>query len=146
MKRGCAAAAAIGFLAFALLVGCGSSKSAAPDSASVKEGFLRGVAQIRGSPDKKKLHRQLLRTLARVRSGRGSTELGRRGRRLAIQGFAWTLKGTESQLDLIANDSGNIEAAVRDAKKADRYLGRGANLLRAAGRVFGIRIGKLNGY
>ena len=42
-------------------------------------------------------------------------------------------------------DSGNLEASVKDAKRADRYLNRGADLLRAAGRSFGISIGKLNG-
>jgi hypothetical protein len=35
---------------------------------------------------------------------------------------------------------------VRDAAKADRYRTRGANLLRAAGRALGIRVGKLKGY
>jgi hypothetical protein len=51
----------------------------------------------------------------------------------------------QAQLALIKNDSGNIEAAIRDAKRADRCLERGARLLRAAGRSFGIRVGKLDG-
>lgn len=48
-------------------------------------------------------------------------------------------------MDFINNDSGNIEAATRDAKRADHYLNGGASRLRAAGRAFGLRIGKLNG-
>ena len=44
------------------------------------------------------------------------------------------------------NEEGNIERAVRDAVRADRYLDRGARLLRAAGRALGIRVGKLNGH
>ena len=54
--------------------------------------------------------------------------------------------GIDSQLAMLRNDSGRLEGAVRDAKKADRYLNRGATLLRAAGRAFNVRIGKLNGH
>lgn len=70
----------------------------------------------------------------------------RTGRRLAIEGFASTLQGLNAQLDLLDNDSGNLEAAVRDAAKADRYRKRGAKLLRAAGRAFDIEVGELKGY
>jgi hypothetical protein len=155
MKRRYAGAAAAGLSGLTLLTGCGSSRSAAPDTAatpprtsdaSVKADFLRGVAQIRGSPDERRLRGQLEHTVARLRSDRGSTEVGQRARSEAIQGFAWALKGIESELDLIANDSGNINAAVRDAKRADRRLKKGANLLRAAGRAFSIRLGRLNGH
>ncbi len=44
------------------------------------------------------------------------------------------------------NDSGKLEAAVRDAKRGDRFLKRGATLLRAAGLALGVRIGSVNGY
>ncbi len=54
--------------------------------------------------------------------------------------------GTQSQLDFVENDSGEVAAATRDAKRADHYLRRGANRLRAAGQAFGIQIGELNGY
>jgi hypothetical protein len=57
-----------------------------------------------------------------------------------------TLKGVDAQLDFIENDSGNIETAVRDARRANRYRKRGANFLRAAGHAFGINLGKLRGY
>jgi hypothetical protein len=129
--------------------GAAAAIVAAPAGASdatVKEGLVRGVAQIRASQGAKTLEAQLVRTVARLRSDRGSTALGRTGRRLAIQGFGWTLKGVETQLDLVANDSGNIEAAVRDAKRADRYLEKGADLLRSAGRVLRVRVGTLNGH
>jgi hypothetical protein len=125
------------FLVVAALVGCGST-----ESSSVKDVVVRGVEQIRASHDAKKLREQLVQTLANLRRDRSATP----GKRLAIQGFAATLRGVQAQVDLIENDSGNIEAAVRDAAEADRYWTRGANLLRAAGRALGIRVGNLKGY
>jgi hypothetical protein len=121
----------------AVLVGCGSTKSS-----SIEEAFVHGVEQIRASHDAKKLHSQLVQTLASLRRDRSAAP----GKRLAIQGFAATLRGVQAQVDLIENDSGNIEAAMRDAAEADRYRTRGANLLRAAGRALGIRVGNLKGY
>jgi hypothetical protein len=55
-------------------------------------------------------------------------------------------KGIDARLEMTRNDSGNLEASVRDAERADRDLRKGADLLRAAGRAFRIRIGKLNGF
>ncbi len=92
------------------------------------------------------LYAQLTRIVESLRRDRASTADARRARNLAIQGFEWTLKGTRSQLDFSENDSGNVAAATRDAKRADRYLTRGANCLRAAGRILEIRIGKLNAH
>jgi hypothetical protein len=43
------------------------------------------------------------------------------------------------------HDSGKLEAAVRDAKRADRYLNRGARLLRAAGRLLGVHPRRIGG-
>jgi hypothetical protein len=119
------------------MVGCGS-----PKSTSVKAEFVRGIERIRGSHGAKELHSQLVQTLASLRRERSEAP----GRRLAIQGFAATLQGVDAQIDLIENDSGKLEAAVRDAARADRYRSKGANLLRAAGRVLGVRVGKLGGY
>lgn len=130
---------AVGVLA-ALLPAC-----ARASDATVKATLLRGVAQIRHVRPAEKLDRQLARTLRSLRRDRASTPAGRRGRRLAIAGFTWTRKGLKAQMDFINNDSGNIEAATRDAKRADHYLNGGASRLRAAGRAFGLRIGKLNG-
>jgi hypothetical protein len=130
---------AVGVLAV-LLPAC-----ARASDASVKATLLRGVAQIRHVRPAEKLDRQLVRTLRSLRRDRASTPAGRRGRRLAIAGFTWTRMGLKAQLDFINNDSGNIEAATRDAKRADHYLNGGASRLRAAGRAFGLRIGKLNG-
>lgn len=112
--------------------------------ASIKQGLLRGVGQIHAVHDRKKLDAELAATLAGLRRARGSTVGARRARELAIQGFELTLKGIRSQIDMSENDSGNIAAATRDAERADRYLTRGASRLRAAGRVLGIQIGKLN--
>jgi hypothetical protein len=116
--------------------------------ASVKQELLRGLAQIRRSnpANRRALQTELRQTLARLRSVRASTAAGRRARALAIQGFESTLEGVKSQLAFSENDSGNIEAATRDAKRADRYLGLGANRLRAAGRALGARVGELDGY
>jgi hypothetical protein len=108
----------------------------------VKDEVVRGIEQIRASHNAKKLHGQLVQTLANLRRARSATP----ERRLAVQGFAATLRGVQAQVDLIENDSGNLEAAVQDAAEADHYRTRGANLLRAAGRALGIRVGELGGY
>jgi hypothetical protein len=130
----------------AAATGMRTAETITTSDASVKEDLVRGVEQIIAGQGGIKLAPQLVRTLERLRRERGSTATGRRGRTLAIQGFTWTLKGVRTQLDMAKYDSGNLEASVRDAKRADRYLNRGANLLRAAGRSFGISIGKLNGH
>ena len=104
------------------------------------------MAQIRARPDRRKLQAGLTRGLARLRRTRGSTADGRRARDLAIQGLESTLEGVKSLIAFDENDSGNIEAATRDAKRADRFLKRGANQLRAAGTALGLRIGDLNGH
>ena len=70
----------------------------------------------------------------------------RRGRALAVQGFEATLKGVRSELDFDGNDSGEVAAATRDAARADRYLARGANRMRAAGRALSVQIGELKGH
>jgi hypothetical protein len=127
---------AAAFVVLAVLVGCGSSKSP-----SVKEVFVRGIEQIRGSHSSKRLHAQLVRTISSLRRKHSKP-----GRRLAIQGFGWALKGVDAQVDLIENDSGNLEAAVRDAATADRYRRRGEKLLRATGRMLGVSVGTLGGY
>jgi hypothetical protein len=108
----------------------------------VKDEFVRGIDQIRASRGAKELHAQLGQTLANLRRARSATP----GRRLAVQGFAATLRGVQAQVDLIENDSGNLEAAVRDAAEADRYRTRGATLLRAAGRALDVSVGGLGGY
>ena len=104
------ASAAAAFAVLAVVVGCGSSSSP-----SVRDEFVRGIEQIRGSHDAKKLHAQLGETLANLRRSNATP-----GRRLAVQGFAATLRGVKAQVELIENDSGNLEAAVRDAAEADR--------------------------
>jgi hypothetical protein len=139
MQRAVAIAAALALL---VLPGCGSSGS----DTAIRKVLERGVAQIGEPQTAKQLHDDLERTLARLRSERASTATGRKARTLAIQGFNWMLKGVEARLEITRNDSGNLEASVRDAKRADRDMSRGASFLRAAGRAVGIRIGKLNGF
>jgi hypothetical protein len=134
---------ALAALSIFVLSGCGSEPNPA---GPLTKHLLRGVAQIRETTDKKKLHAQLAETVRSLRRDRSSKPTVRKARALAVQGFSATLKGVESELDFIENDRGNIEAATRDATRADRFRRRGATLLRAAGRVLGLRIGDLNGY
>jgi len=131
----------------ALVSGCGSSApTPGPTDRSIEQDLLRGVREIRTTHDRERLRVELVHLLAHLRRLHGTTETARRGRELALQGFEATLEGTQSQLDFVENDSGEVAAATRDAKRADHYLRRGANRLRAAGQVFGIQIGELNGY
>jgi hypothetical protein len=139
MQRAVAIAVALSLL---VLPGCGSSGS----DTAIRKTLQRGVAQIGEPQTAKQLRGDVERTIARLRNERASTASGRKARRLAIQGFTWTLRGVEARLEITRNDSGNLEASVRDAKRADRDMSRGAGLLRAAGRALGIRIGKLNGF
>jgi hypothetical protein len=122
-------------LALLLAAACGSS-SGSP----VKRDLLRGVAQIHTTSDAKKLQTKLRQTLATLRRDRASTDAERRAKQLAVAGFESTLAGLQSQIDFYDNDSGNIEAATRDALSADRNRARGARLLRAAGRALGLRL------
>ena len=132
-------------LALALAAGCGSSASlVATDDVLIKQELLGGVGRIRAMHDRHKLNAELARILARLGRARGSAKAARQARVLAIQGFELTMEGTRSQLDFSENDSGEVAAATRDAKRADRYLTLGANRLRAAGQALGVQIGKLN--
>jgi hypothetical protein len=121
--------AAAAALALLLVVGCGSSDSA------VERDLRRGMAQIRHTRDAKKLRSELRGTLARLRRDQASGTAERRARALAIRGFEATLDGVQGRIDFVDNDSGNIEAATRDALRADRGMARGARLLRAASRA-----------
>jgi hypothetical protein len=129
-------------LGLAFLPGCGSSQAS---DAAIKETLERGVAQIGEPQTAKQLHDDLVRTLAKLRGERASTVAGRRARALAVQGFTWMLRSVDARLEIIRNDSGNLEASVKDAERSDRDRRRGAKLLRAAGRALGVRVGNLNG-
>jgi hypothetical protein len=124
-------------VAVVLLAGCGSS---ADPNASIRRDLERGVAQIRTTHDPKRLRAELLRTVARLRRDEASTAAARRAKRLALAGFTATLRGVQSQINFVDNDSGNIAAATRDAVRADRSLARGARFLRAAGRALKIQV------
>jgi hypothetical protein len=123
--------AAAAALALLLVAGCGSSGS----SSAVERDLRRGEAQIRHTRDAKKLRSELRGTLARLRRDDASGAAERRARALAIRGFEATLAGVQGRIDFVDNDSGNIEAATRDALRADRGMARGARLLRAASRA-----------
>jgi hypothetical protein len=130
-------------LALVSLPGCGSSRDS---DTAVKETLERGVEQIGAPQTTKQLHDDLVRTLATLRTQRASTAASRTAKRLAIEGFSWTLRGVEARLEITTNDSGNLEASVHDATRADRDMRKGAGYLRAAGRALGLRIGRLNGF
>ena len=108
--------------------------------------FRDGVAQIRTTQSSQALRDHLAQTLAKLRAERPSARDDRRGKSLAIRGFTLTLSGIQVRLDMAAKDSGKLEAAVRDARRSDRYLNRGATVLRAAGRALGVPVGVLNGH
>ena len=136
--------------ALALTSGCseGMTPAATPreSNAAVGESLARGLDQIRTTRDMRKLQVELVRTVATLRSEHGSTVAGRIGRALAIDGFDATLAGVRARIDFDENDSGNVEAATRDARRASRFLKRGAEYLRRAGQALGVPVGKLNGY
>jgi hypothetical protein len=123
--------------ALAILAGCGDS----PKDGGLKAVFEDGVASIRATQDFEQLRAKLRRTIAGLRSTRDGE-----GRALAIRGFEATLQGVQSRIDFHENDSGNITAATRDARRANAWLERGATLLRAAGRLLDVRVGTLSGY
>jgi hypothetical protein len=131
-----------GSLVLLALAGCGSSSG----RESAKRAFLDGVAQIRATSGAEELRARLVRTTRRLRATNPAGAADRRGKELALQGFRWTIAGAEARIEIRVNDSGNLEASVHDAKRADRDLNRGADLLRRAGRAFRVRIGKLNGH
>jgi hypothetical protein len=138
---------ALCLIGLAAVTGCRPS-APAPGRAdlSIERDLRRGVREIRVTRDRHKLHAELVQLLAHLRRAHGTTPSARRGRDLALQGFQATLEGVRSQLDFSENDSGEVAAATRDAKRADRYLRLGATRLRAAGQALGVRIGELNGY
>ena len=139
--------AAAGLIAFVLGCGCGSSRSGASTAdVSIKHDLVRGVEEIRSTHDRKRLDAQLGHIVASLRRERGSSAVVERAREVALVGFELTQKGVRSQIDFSENDSGNVAAATRDARRADRFLGRGANRIRMAGLAFGIRIRELDGY
>jgi hypothetical protein len=144
LTRRRAAAALVGLV---LVCGCGSSQSGlSSGDAAIKRDLLRGVDDIRSTQDRKRLAAQLSRVIASLRSERGSTDAGERARTAALGGFVLTRKGVGSQIAFIDNDRGEVAAATRDARRADRYLGRGADRIRRAGLALGIHIGELDGY
>ena len=106
----------------------------------------RGVADLERTHDMELLHVRLLRTLARLRELDENTTPNRHARVLALRGFEEMRRGVDSRLSLARNDSGKLEAAVRDAIRADRALKAGARDLRTVGRELRIRVGTVVGY
>jgi hypothetical protein len=120
-------------VAVVALAGCGSSSE-------VKSEFLRGVAQIRSTHDDKRLRLELADTSRRLALDDPKNDADRRAKRLALRGFALTLRAIDSQIDFTENDSGNVATATRDASRAYSSLVRAGRLLRMAGRAYGMQI------
>jgi hypothetical protein len=139
--------AAAGLMGCVLACGCGSSGSGTSAAdAAVKRDVLHGVDEIRATQDRKRLEAQLGVIVASLRAERGSTGAVERARKVALAGFELTRKGVRSQLDFSENDRGEVAAAARDARRADRFLGTGADRIRLAGPALGLHIGLLDGY
>jgi hypothetical protein len=135
-------ACALGAAAIAAFgAACGGHRSDAALAAELRA----GISQIEATASTESLARKLRATLGELRRVHADTPRGRRARSLAIAGFTATLRGVETQLSMRTHDSGKLEAAVRDAKRADRYLNRGARLLRAAGRLLGVHPRRIGG-
>jgi hypothetical protein len=122
-----------------------TSPAAVASDATIKRTFAAGVAQLRAPAVPARHDTQLRVTFRRLRADTPSTAAGRRGQRLALEGFTWMRRRVQAQLAIMRNDSGSVEAAIRDAERADRCLVRGARLLRAAGRALGVRVGTIDG-
>jgi hypothetical protein len=132
--------AAAGLAAVASHAGCGSSQEA-----GLKTVVADGVAELSRPEAYDRRRRTLLARIARVRAVHVS-RAGEPSRRLALRGFTAMLYGIESRIAFVTNDSGNVAAATRDARRGDRWLRAGAALLRAAGRELDLRVGTLLGY
>jgi hypothetical protein len=122
-----------------------TAPAALASDAAIKRTLAAGVAQLRAPALPARHDAQLRVTLRRLRADMPSTAAGRRGQRLALEGFTWMRRRVQAQLAMIRNDSGSVEAAIRDAQRADRCLARGARILRAAGRALGVRVGTIDG-
>jgi hypothetical protein len=129
----------VALLVIALVAGCGSRSA-------VEQHLRSGTRAIQNTHDRRQLDAAVRRVLVQLRSDHPSSARDRRARALAIQGFELTRKGVRYLIAFDENDSGEVAAATRDAARADRYLRRAAARLRAAGRLFGVRIGDLRGY
>jgi hypothetical protein len=126
-----------------VLPGCGSDGASA---GPVEKQLLEAVAAIGATHDDRALRGKLGRTFAKLEHDRATTAAGRRARSLTAEGLRSSLGALQSNIAFAENDSGNIEAATRDAVRADRLWRRAAKLLRSAGRVLGLRVGRLRGY
>jgi hypothetical protein len=127
-------------VAAAALAGCGSSQS------SLEQHLKQAAAQIGTTPAPRVLHTKLERTLAALAADRPKTGPERSAKRLAIAGVRSWLRGLESQIAFVENDSGNPPVAARDAHRAYHARLVGANLLRRAGERLDIQLGMLSGF
>jgi hypothetical protein len=124
------------------LAGCGGSER----QPALQKHLRRAVAAINGTTDYRALHAKLERTLAAVRAARPDAARDRKAKALTIDGLRWWLRGVDSQIAFVENDSGNLPIATRDALRADWARRRAAPLLRAAGRLLDVRIRTLSGF
>jgi hypothetical protein len=124
-----ASAAALGAL---LLAGCGSSDP-------VKADVVRGIDAIQSEESDEQLRDDLRRTIRRLRADRPRSAADRKAKPIALRGFAACVRGADSRIAFEQNDSGNVEAATRDAKRAYRSFGECASSLIKLAGVYRLR-------
>jgi hypothetical protein len=118
-------------LAGLLLVGCGASNA-------VRADVLDSARRIDiTSNDNRGLDAELQRAIERLRDTEPRRARDRRARRLAIEAFTWYRRGVQSRIAFFQNDSGNVYAAERDARREYNAIRRGLELLNAALRIYG---------
>jgi hypothetical protein len=128
-------------IAAAVLGGCGS------DESSLEQHLKQAATQIRiTTNDYRPLHAKLQRTLAAVEADDPSGAAERKAKAFTLAGLRSWLRGLESQIAFVENDSGNLPIAARDAHRAFHERLAGANLLRKAGERLDIQIGVLGGF
>lgn len=112
----------------AFVAGCGGASG----DATVERDITRGLTDIQSVHDRKVLQAKLTAVLAKLRRDQANSELKRRARALAIQGFEAKLKSISAEREFYENDNGQVAEATRDAARADAYRARADTLLRAA--------------
>jgi hypothetical protein len=138
-KRGVRVVACLA-VAAVVAAGCGSKSDA---DASIGDTFREGTRAMRTERGTA-LERKLEATLKTLRRDQASTPDGRRGRRLAIEGFKWALVSIRAELEFQFEDSGRLAEATKDARRADTARRKSERLLHAAGRVLGVEVGRLD--
>jgi hypothetical protein len=130
----CASALAVAVaVAAAVLAGCGSQHALRADLA-------HAVTAVRTVHDDARLQAELRRAKRRIAADKAGSARERRAKTEGLSALALLDEALSSKLAFIRNDSGNVEAATRDSKRAYALLARGGALLYAAALDAGARV------